>query len=544
MTMTTYDYIIIGAGSAGCALAGRLADAQPGSIALLEAGGHDQKRVITLPIGFAATVPKAGPFNYGYQTEPQPGLNGRQIFQPRGRGLGGSSSINAMVYIRGVPSDYDHWAELGCAGWSWQDVLPYFKRSEANIRLAGHAETQLHGGVGPLKVADTRSTNPFDRRFIEATLAAGYPYNDDFNGSTQEGVGFYQRTQLNGERWNAARAYLHGGAMPLNGGRSNLQVLTDSQVLRILFEGKRAVGVEHMHNGQRQVLRARREVILSAGSYGSPQLLMVSGVGPAEHLAEHGIELVQDLPEVGQNLQEHPDARLHMRLFSTDLYAASVPGGLRMLGEWQRYRRDRYGMFASNIVETGAFLKSRAELPDPDLQLHFGTSFGDLQKLGTHGYNGHVCVLRPHSRGELRLASADAREAPLINPNLLGDPRDLEAMLTGVHLVKRILDQPQLASLGGKAHFHAHLKFDGSDDEAVKQMIRERTETAFHPVGTCRMGADRESVVDPQLRVRGIDGLRVVDVSIMPKLIGGNTNAPAMMIGEKACDLLLQEQQQ
>ncbi|MGE8064483.1 GMC family oxidoreductase [Pseudomonas sp. NPDC089569] len=540
----TYDYIIVGAGSAGCALAGRLADARIGSIALLEAGGHDQKRVISVPIGFAATVPKAGAFNYGFETEPQPGLDGRRNFQPRGRGLGGSSSINAMVYIRGVPSDYDHWAEQGCEGWGWQDVLPYFKRSEGNIRLAGRQQNDLHGGRGPLKVADTRSTNPFDRRFIEAAQAAGHPYNDDFNGSTQEGVGFYQRTQLDGERWNAARAYLHGGQGAFNGGRENLSVLPDTQVLRILFESKRAVAVEVVHNGEHKVLRARREIILSAGAFGSPQLLMASGVGPAEHLTEHGVGLIHDLPAVGQNLQEHVDVQLHKRLFSTDLYAATIPGGLRLLGEWRRYQRERYGMFASNIVETGAFLKSRAELAEPDLQLHFGTALGDTKKLGTHGYNCHVCVLRPHSRGQVRLASADARVAPRIDPNLLGDARDLETLLAGVHIVKRIFDQRPLASLGGQPHCHAHLKFDGSDDEAVKQMIREKAATAFHPVGTCRMGADADSVVDPQLRVRGVQGLRVVDASIMPTLIGGNTNAPAMMIGEKAADMLIGEQVQ
>lgn len=539
----TYDYIIVGAGSAGCALAGRLADARVGSIALLEAGGHDQKRVISIPIGFAATVPKAGPFNYGFNSVPQPGLNGRQNYQPRGRGLGGTSSINGMIYIRGVPSDYDQWAEQGCDGWSWREVLPYFKRSEANARLAGHADNDLHGGRGPLKVADTRSTNPFDRRFIEAALAAGHPYNHDFNGSTQEGVGFYQRTQCDGERWNAARAYLHGGSGALNGGRENLEVLTETQVLRIVFEDKRAVAVEVIRNGQREVLRARREIILSAGSFASPQLLMVSGVGPADQLAEHGIEMVREAPSVGQNLQEHVDLKLHHRLFSTDLYAASLPGGLRLLREWRRYQRERYGMFASIIVETGAFLKSRADLVDPDLQLHFGTALGDPQKLTRHGYNCHVCVLRPHSRGQVRLASADARVAPQIDPNLLGDPRDLETLLAGARIVKRILDQKPLAALGGHAYFHAHLKLDGSDDEAVKQMIREHAETAFHPVGTCRMGSDEASVVDPQLRVRGVQGLRVVDVSIMPTLIGGNTNAPAMMIGEKAADLLIGEQQ-
>lgn len=534
-----YDYIIVGAGSAGCAVAGRLADAGAGSIALLETGGHDFSPAITTPIGLAATVPKPGPYNYGFATEPQPGLNGRRGYQPRGRGLGGSSSINGMIYIRGVPSDYDGWAAAGCDGWAWEDVLPYFKRSECNERLAGHEADAWHGGRGPLHVADTRSLNPFDRRFVECAQTAGIPYNHDFNGAQQEGAGYYQRTQRNGERWNAARAYLHqGNPGSLNGGRQNLRVLPDTQVLRIMFEGKRAVGVRVERDGVESVLTARREIILCAGTFGSPQLLMASGIGPGAHLREQGIDLVVDAPAVGQNLQEHPDMKLQHRLFSTDLYAATLRGGLRLLGEWRRYKKERFGMFASNIAETGGFIKSHLDLAAPDLQLHFTTTLGDSKRRSVHGYCLHVCVLRPHSRGQVLLACADTRVAPRIDQNLMADARDMDTMVEGVRIARRILAQPSLAALGGTAHNYGHLRFDGSDDDAVRQWIREQVDIIFHPVGTCRMGSDAQSVVDAELRVRGVDGLRVADASVMPTVIGGNTNAPAIMIGEKAADLV------
>jgi len=534
-----YDYIIVGAGSAGCAVAGRLADAGAGSVALLETGGHDFSPAITIPIGLAATVPKPGPYNYGFATEPQPGLNGRRGYQPRGRGLGGSSSINGMIYIRGVPSDYDGWAAAGCDGWGWDDVLPYFKRSECNERLAGHEADAWHGGRGPLHVVDTRSLNPFDRRFVECAQTAGIPYNHDFNGAQQEGAGYFQRTQRNGERWNAARAYLHqGNPDSLNGGRANLHVLTNTQVLRIVFDGKRAAGVRVVRDGVESVLTARREIILCAGTFNSPQLLMASGIGPAAHLRQQGIDLVVDAPGVGQNLQEHPDMKLQHRLSSTDLYAATLRGGLRLFGEWRRYKKERFGMFASNIAETGGFIKSHPDLAEPDLQLHFTTTLGDSKKRSVHGYCLHVCVLRPHTRGQVLLASADTRVAPRIDQNLMADGRDMETMVEGVRIARRILAQPSLAALGGAAHNYGHLRFDGSDDAAVREWIREQVDIIFHPVGTCRMGSDAHSVVDAELRVRGVEGLRVADASIMPTVIGGNTNAPAIMIGEKAADLV------
>lgn len=541
---TTFDYLVVGAGSAGCALAGRLADSGNDTIALLETGAHDHHVLVRTPAGCAAMLPRAGARNYGYQTVPQPGLGGRRGYQPRGRGLGGSSSINAMIYMRGRPSDYDGWAAHGCDGWSWDDVLPYFRRAECNERVAGHDDDPLHGGTGPLHVCDPRTPNPFGQYFIEAAQRAGIVRNDDFNGDEQEGVGWYQVTQHSGERWNAARAYLHGGNARdrrSNGGRNHLHVMTGTQVLRILFEKRRAVGVLAWRDGREIVLRARREVIVSAGTFGSPQLLMVSGVGPAYHLRAHGIAVVHDLPGVGGNLQDHLDIVLHKRVADAGLFGLSLSGAWRLLGEYLRYRRDRTGMLASNFAEAGAFVRSRAELAEPDLQLHFVVGMADdhMRRIHFgHGYSCHVCVLRPRSRGEVRLASADMRAAPQIDPRFLSDPRDLDDMLAGLRIVRAILAQTPLATFGGRELYSNGLRLDGSDDDAARALIRAHADSIYHPVGTCRMGMDALAVVDPQLRVRGVEGLRVVDASIMPTLIGGNTNAPAIMIGERAHDLI------
>ena len=373
MSDTGFDYIIIGAGSAGCALAGRLAD-QPGvTVALLESGPDDHHPSVWTPLAIAQTVPQAGPRNYGLHTVPQAGLNGRPSYQPRGRGLGGSSSINAMLYIRGHRSDYDRWAAQGCDGWAYEDVLPYFRRSECNTRNAGRDDA-WHGGSGPLHVSDLRTPNPFSRRFVQAAAQAGVPLNHDFNGPEQEGVGLYQATQHNGERWNAARAYLHRGNRAdagFNGGRQNLSVMVDTQALRIVFEGKRAVGVEIVRGGQRQILRARREVIVSGGAFHSPQLLMASGIGPADHLRSVGVEVVHDLPGVGENLQDHLDIIIGKSVPSWHLYGYSLRGVARMAGEAIRYRWRRTGMLASPVAEAGAFIRTRPGLAAPDLQLHF-----------------------------------------------------------------------------------------------------------------------------------------------------------------------------
>lgn len=539
-----FDYLVVGAGSAGCALAGRLADSGTDSIGLLETGGHDHHVLVRTPAGCGAMLPRAGRRNYGYQTVPQAALDGRRGYQPRGRGLGGSSSINAMIYMRGRPADYDGWAAAGCDGWSWDDVLPVFRRAECNARVAGHDDDPLHGGTGPLHVSDLCSPNPFGQHFIDAAELAGLPRNDDFNGDEQEGVGWYQVTQHNGERWNAARAYLHGGNVrdrACNGGRSHLHVLTGTQVLRILFEGRRAVGVLARRDGAEVVLRARREVIVSAGAFGSPQLLMASGIGPAAHLRGHGVAVVHDLPGVGENLQDHLDMILHKRVAATALFGVSLAGAWRLLAEMRRYRRENAGMMTSNFAEAGAFVRSRPDLDEPDLQLHFVVGMADnhMRRVNRgHGYSCHVCLLRPRSRGVVRLASADMRDAPAIDPRYLSDPQDMEGMVTGLRIVRAIFDQPPLAAFGGRELYSADLRLDGSDDDAVRALIRRQADTIYHPVGTCRMGMDPLAVVDPQLRVRGVEGLRVVDASIMPTLVGGNTNAPAIMIGERAHDLI------
>ncbi|CAB3797709.1 Alcohol dehydrogenase [acceptor] [Paraburkholderia caffeinitolerans] len=538
-----YDYLVIGAGSAGCAVAGRLAEDPTVRVAVIENGGPDDHYLIWTPIGLAKTVVKPGPYNYGYYTEPQPELGGRTSYQPRGRVLGGSSSLNGMVYIRGHRKDYDDWAALGCQGWSYEDVLPYFKRSENNTRFAD-TDNPWHGTDGPLYVNDLRSPNPFGHHFLQAAQQAGHALNDDFNGAEQEGFGYYQVTQHNGERWNAARAYLHRGKTTngqYNDGRHNLAVLIGTQALRLVFEGRRAVGVLVIRDGVQQVLRARREVIVSGGVFNSPQLLLASGIGPAGHLREMGVEVLHDLPGVGENLQDHLDIVLNTQLDSTDLFGATLRGGLRLLKEIRRYRRERTGMLTSNFVEAGAFVKSRPELDRPDLNLVFtvaligNRNMGSRRKLG-HGYSGHVCVLRPESRGAVRLRSPDMREAPLIDTRLMSAPRDMETLIAGIHIMRNIFGQPALKNLGGR-----EMKSESFADEAsLRDFVRGHADCLYHPVGTCKMGRDADplAVVDSELRVRGVEGLRVVDCSIMPTLIGGNTNAPAMMIGEKAADMI------
>jgi choline dehydrogenase-like flavoprotein len=528
---TTVDYLIVGGGSGGCALAARLSEDPGVQVALLEAGPPDTSVLVHCPAGLALLA-KTMQLNWAFQTEPQPGLGGRRGYQPRGKVLGGSSSVNAMIYTRGIPADYDAWAAEGNEGWGWNDVLPYFRRSEHNERGAD----ALHGGDGPLNVMDLRSPNRFSPVFVEAAKQAGYPENRDFNGPSQEGVGLYQVTHRNGERFSAAKAYLTP-----NRQRPNLHVVTGAHATRVLLEGRRAVGVAFRQDGAQRELRARREVILSAGAFLSPQLLLLSGIGPGEHLRELGIPVLHDLPGVGRNLQDHPDVvQVVDAPHLTDLFGLSLTGianVLRGIGEWRRHRS---GMLTTNFAEAGGFIRSTPEEPIPDLQLHFVV--GKLVDHGRktvfgHGFSTHVCVLRPRSRGSVTLRSADPLAAPRIDPNFLGDPDDLRRLVLGFKILRRILEQPALAGLRGR---ELPASAGARDDAAIEAFIRGHADTIYHPVGTCRMGSGPMDVVDAQLRVHGIEGLRVVDASIMPSLIGGNTNAPTIMIAEKAADLIRQ----
>ena len=557
-----YDYLIVGAGSAGCVLASRLSEDPTVRVGLIEAGPRDSSVLIHCPAGLALLA-QTGAANWGFETVPQPGLNGRRGYQPRGKVLGGSSSVNAMIYARGHRADYDSWAAEGNPGWSFDEVLPYFKRAEHNERGAD----AFHGTGGPLNVADLRSPGRWRERFVQAGMQAGYPHNRDFNGAEQEGFGPYQVTHRNGERFSAAKAYLTPHL-----GRPNLEVLTGTQVLRVRFEGRRAVAVDvRMDSGQAArlqasgpnltpnagssngalTLKAKREVILSAGALQSPQLLMLSGVGPGAHLQALGIPVLQDLPGVGQHLHDHIDVvQVVEGIQSPDhreLFGLSLAGAVRALSgvfEWRRHRR---GMLTTNFGEGGAFIRSTPDETMPDLQLHFVV--GKLVDHGRktvfgHGYSCHVCILRPKSRGSVTLASADPLAAPLIDPAFLNHDDDTARLARGFKLMRQILAQPALKQHGGR---EVAASAAAQTDDQIEAYIRQHADTIYHPVGTCRMGpaaqaASGGSVVDAQLRVHGLEGLRVVDASVMPQIVGGNTNAPTIMIAEKAADLIRQAQ--
>jgi choline dehydrogenase-like flavoprotein len=522
-----YDYVIVGAGSSGCVLANRLSADPSVSVCLIEAGGNDNSPRIQTPAG-TITLYKSKKYSWNFFSAPQKNLGGRSLHTPRGKVLGGSSSMNSMIYIRGHASDYDRWAQAGCPGWDWNSVLPYFKKSENN-RLG--QDPRLHGTGGELNVEAARDPNPVSRLFVRAAQSVGIRRNDDFNGEQLEGCGIYNLTQQNARRLSSYRAFVAPVIQ-----RSNLTVVTDCAVHGVILEDRVATGVSVQVEGARQRIHARREVILCAGALGSPQLLLASGIGPAQDLKKAGIEVQHDLPGVGKNLQDHLDGLITIRSKSPltlGFSAAALPS--IVTSPW-RYLMARMGWLTTNYVEAGGFAKTPLADRLPDVQFHFVPGYrshrGRLFEWG-HGYAVHTCVLRPKSIGEVHL---DAAGKLVIDFNFLSDPADAKVLVEGLKLARRILADTQFDGIRGEEMLPGKAV---QTDEQWMTYVRDYAATVFHPVGTCKMGSDPMSVVSPELKVHGIQGLRVVDASIMPTLISGNTNAPCIMIGEKAADLIM-----
>ena len=526
-----FDYVIVGAGSAGCVLANRLTASGKHSVLLLEAGPKDTNIWIHVPIGYGKLF-KEKTVNWMYQTEPEPGLHGRQVFQPRGKVLGGSSSINGLLYVRGQHEDYDRWRQRGNVGWGYDDVLPYFKKAENQQRGAD----DYHGSGGPLSVSDWRHEDPLSEAFVKAAVEYGLPFNPDFNGAKQEGAGFFQTTTRSGRRASSAFCYLRPAKQ-----RGNLTIETSALAHRILVEGRKARTVEYWQNGRLRTARARKEVLVSGGAYNSPQLLQLSGIGPAELLKSHGIDVVLDAPGVGNDLQDHMQVRIVMRSAQAVTVNDVVNNPVRRVMAGVRYAMSRSGPLTVAAGTSGAFFKTNPRLASPDIQIHFIPFSTDKMGEKLHPFSGFtatVCQLRPESRGSLKIRSADPAAPPEIRINYLATEADRAAFIDGIRILRKILAAPSMKPYIVKEVYPGSEK---TSDEDLLEFCRKSGSTVYHPTSTCRMGNDPLAVVDQRLRVRGIEGLRVVDASVMPDLISGNTNAPTIMIAEKASDMILED---